>query len=328
MLAGGLHAILAQRELGRRLALSQQADAVAQALGEALDVEIPRLGGLRALALGAQIAFQVDHQRRRILALGRLLQHLDLLGPALQQEGDEGELPLAEFVRVRHAEQQRAHVGDARRSVVDVAVEVVLDRVLGHVQRLRPGVAIVQFAPYARRHLPVGAVVVEHLQSRIGKHPLADQPGLRAHAGLARRPPPPGNAGSPGASAPTARACRRTPRSRLRHRQRAVGEAPRLLDLDELHRLAQRLQRRQAADGLGVVAVELLHLREQLVLGCGDIRQRHVLQPGLGGRRVDEFRRRLGGELGKLQIFHGGIVGDLADFRPDCPRRKYRGSSR
>ena len=216
MLAGGLDAVLAQRELRGRFALSQQADAVAQALGEALDVQVSRLGGLRAVALRTEVAFQIDDQRRDVLALGRLLRHVHLLGPALEQEGDEGELPLAELVRIRHAEQQRAQVRDARRRVVDVAVQVILDRILGDAQRLRPGVALVQFAPDARRHLPVGAVVVEHLESRVGERPLADETALRAHPGLRLPRPPPGSAGSPGASAPRARACRRTPRSRLR----------------------------------------------------------------------------------------------------------------
>jgi hypothetical protein len=51
-LAARLHAVLAERELGGRLALPQEADAVAQALGELGDFQVARLGGLDLAALG------------------------------------------------------------------------------------------------------------------------------------------------------------------------------------------------------------------------------------------------------------------------------------
>ena len=279
MLAGGLDAVFAQREFRRRLALSQQADAVAQALGEALDVQVSRLGGVRAVALRTEVAFQVDHERRDVLALGRLLRHIHLLGPALEEKGDEGELPLAELVRVSHAEQQRAQIGDARRRVVDVAVEVVLDRVIGNAQFLRHGVALMQLAPDARRDLPVGAVAVKHLEPRIRERPLADEPALFTYSGLPRN--------DRFHAAQVAQVHLLPQRERVvehrvlafGHRQRAIGEAPRLLDFHELHRLAQRLQRRQAVGCAGAIAVEFLDLLQQLLLGGGHVRERHVLEP-------------------------------------------------
>src|SRR5260221_8826140 len=130
LLAGGLHAVLAEGELGGRLALAQQADAVAQALGELAGVEIARLGGgarRRVGALRTAIAGQIRDQRRQALALvDRLVVNLELHRPALQQEGDERDLPLRELVRVRHRHQHSAGVGDARRGIVYIAVEKVL----------------------------------------------------------------------------------------------------------------------------------------------------------------------------------------------------------
>src|SRR5204862_824760 len=65
VLAGGLHAILAERELGRRLALAQQRDPVAQALGELARIEVARRGGVRRFAaLRAGLALEVGDERR------------------------------------------------------------------------------------------------------------------------------------------------------------------------------------------------------------------------------------------------------------------------
>src|SRR5581483_11700521 len=103
LLAGGLHAVLPERELRWRLALAQQADAVAQALRELARVEVAHLArGLRQGGIGAlrhALAAQIDHERRDALFLGnRLAAHLELRGPALEQESDEGELALRKLV--------------------------------------------------------------------------------------------------------------------------------------------------------------------------------------------------------------------------------------
>src|SRR5436309_6783297 len=122
MLAGGLHAILAERELRRRLALAQQRDAVAQALGELAGVEIARLHCLALATLGTGIACQVRDERRHALAfVDGLRFHLELRAPALEKISDESELALRELVRIAKAHQHGAGVGDARRGVLDIA---------------------------------------------------------------------------------------------------------------------------------------------------------------------------------------------------------------
>ncbi len=157
---------------------------------------------------------------------------------------------------------------------------------------------------------------MEHLQAGVGERTLADRAGLGAHAGLVRNHRLQAAQVTEVHFLPQRQRFIEHRALGFGHRQRAVGEAARLLDFHELHRFAYRFQRRQPAAGLGGEAVELLQLREQLVLGRGDIRQRHVLQPGLGAGRVDEFGRRAGGKLGKVQRFHEGIVGDLGGSPP------------
>src|SRR5581483_2360276 len=130
LLARGLHAILAEREARRRLALAQQRDAVAQALRELARVQVARLlrRAGRTAALRQAIGGEIDDERRDVLALGdRLRRDLELRGPALEQEGDERELALRELVRIGEAHQQSARVRHARRSVLHIAVQEVLD---------------------------------------------------------------------------------------------------------------------------------------------------------------------------------------------------------
>ena len=159
-------------------------------------------------------------------------------------------------------------------------------------------------------------MVVEHLQAGVGQHALADRAGLRTHAGFV---------GEHGLQAAQVALVHLLPQRErvvehgalhLRHRQRAVGEAARLLDLDEADRLAHRFQRAQPAGALGGGAVDFLQLRQQLVLRRGHIRERHILQPDLGARRVGELGRRVGRWLGQVQLFHDGIVGDLGGSPP------------
>ena len=75
---------------------------ILQAKGLSMD-----FGGLRAVALGAEIAFQVNDQRRDFLVLGRSGRDVHLLGPALQQESDESELALAEFNLIKNKISRR-----------------------------------------------------------------------------------------------------------------------------------------------------------------------------------------------------------------------------
>ncbi|MDA0981913.1 MAG: hypothetical protein O3A06_02520 [Proteobacteria bacterium] len=91
----------------------------------------------------------------------------------------------------------------------------------------------------------------------------------------------------------------------LAHRQRAVGEALRLLDLDQVHRLAQRLHDCEARHRLAVENVELLDLQPQIVLGGGDVGERDVSEPDLGRGRIGELRRSGGNQLGQGEIGHG-----------------------
>src|SRR5437868_3857417 len=102
LLARGLHAILAEREPRRRLALAQQADAIAQAFRELARVEIARLGrrGRRRIEpLGDALARQVGGERQDACLFGdRLGRHLELCRPALEEESGEGELALGELV--------------------------------------------------------------------------------------------------------------------------------------------------------------------------------------------------------------------------------------
>ena len=60
----------------------------------------------------------------------------------------------------------------------------------------------------------------------------------------------------------------------------------RLLDLDEVHSLAQPFQRREAVGPAGREAVEFLDLRQELVLRRHHVGERHAFQPGLGADRV------------------------------------------
>src|SRR2546430_1315072 len=170
VLAGGLHAVLAQRKLRRRLALAQQRDAIAQALRELAGIEIARFLGTRFAPLGAAVARQIGDQRRHAFAfVHRLRLDLELRAPALEQKGDEGELALGELVRVTETHQHAARIGDARRGVLDIAVQKVLYRVLRDVELLRGGVSLVQRAPVVAQRLAVGAVVVEHAQADVGE---------------------------------------------------------------------------------------------------------------------------------------------------------------
>ena len=141
--------------------------------------------------------------------------------------------------------------------------------------------------------------MMEHLEAAIGEQPLADQRGLRAHRLVAVQ---------------RSLQAARVPQAHLlpqrvgllerrsfgfSHRQRAVGEALRLLDLHKGHRLAQRLHHCKAVRRARRQAVELLDLIVDLPLRRGDVGKRHVLQPGLARLGVDEFRGRLGGKLRK-----------------------------
>ena len=82
-----------------------------------------------AVALRAELALQVDHQRRQSSSLGRLAASISTFSAQRSsRKATKVSWRWLELVRVRHAQQQRAQVGDARRGVVDVAVEVVLDR--------------------------------------------------------------------------------------------------------------------------------------------------------------------------------------------------------
>src|SRR5207302_5643486 len=88
--------------------------------------------------LAAQIRDEVQS-----VALDRLAQHFQLRRPTLKEKGDEGELALSELVRIGHVHQHRACVGDARRSLVHVAVEEILDRLFRHFHLLGFGVRLV-----------------------------------------------------------------------------------------------------------------------------------------------------------------------------------------
>ena len=303
LLAGGLHAVLPERELRRRLALAQQADAIAQALGKLARIEKARLRGLQIAADRAALARQIGHQRKHAFLFGdRGLRNIQLDCPALEQKGDEGELALHQLLRIRHGHQYRARVGNAGRGVVDVAVQVVLYRLLGDAKPLGVRVRLVQPAPLMWRQFAVGAMVVEHLESRVGGQALRDQRRLRTHGRIAVQ------CGLQAAQVAQAHLLPKLDgvleyrRLCLRHRQRAIHEPLCLLDLDEVDRLAHRFHRAQPVGRGGREGVELLELVEQILLRSADVGERQLLQPRLARGGIDELR--CGGRR-KLGQVHG-----------------------
>ena len=93
LLARGLHAILPQRELGRRFAFAQQSNAVFKTLGQAAHIEIARIGDCTVARarkpLGRRVPGDVDHQGQHAFVGHGLRGDVDLFGPALEQETDE-----------------------------------------------------------------------------------------------------------------------------------------------------------------------------------------------------------------------------------------------
>ena len=154
--------------------------------------------------------------------------------------------------------------------------------------------------PVARRNLPIRAVVMEHAHADVGEQALADQRRLRSHAGIAIERGVQAALVARAHLVPQPDRRSERPALGLAHRQRAVREAPCLLDLHEAHRLAQGFHHGEALRRGGGKAVEFRELRRELALRGADVGERHVLEPALAAFGVGEFRRGAFRELGKL----------------------------
>ena len=183
-----------------------------------------------------------------------------------------------------------------------VPVEEILHRLFGYAQALGQRVRLVQGAPIARRHFAIGAMAMEHLEPRVRRQPLRNEAGLGAHRRVAALSELQAALVAQAHLLPELDRIRKRGRLGPRHRQRAVDEALRLLDLHEVHRLAQRLHHAQPVRRGRRKAIQYLELREQLSLRGADVRERQALQPGLARGVVGELRCRGRRELGKLHL--------------------------
>ena len=140
---------------------------------------------------------------------------------------------------------------------------------------------------------------MKHVKADVEEHALAQQPRLRTHRRVAIARTLDAALVAEAHLVPQADGGGKGRRLAVAHRQRAVRKAPRLFDLHEIDRFAQRFHDAEALCRADRQAVELGELARKLYLGGGDVGERHVLEPGTAACRVGKFRRGGLGELGK-----------------------------